>query len=99
MVLPPKQVPHLAAAGKTGNNHFASLHPHPHVHAWYEERVTVPAELPFKPLTYPYPLSHRDLSCELYISVAPFRMEMGAKPGLLKEYRYPLLGDPFHFGA
>jgi hypothetical protein len=96
MVLPPEQVPHLTTAGKTGDDHFPPLHPYPDINAGNKECVTVPAELSLEPLADPHALPHRYPACELYIPVTPFGVKMGGEPGLLEEYRYPLVCNTFH---
>lgn len=50
------------------------MYPYTHIPSWYEKRIAVMAELPTEPRINTYPLAHGNLSCDIDITIAPFRM-------------------------
>jgi hypothetical protein len=71
---PHQTITGLFIAGKAGNNHIAPVYPYTHIPSRYKKRIAVMAELPTVIRIHTDPLAHGNLTCDSYITIAPFRM-------------------------
>jgi hypothetical protein len=92
---PPQAVSGLFITAMAGNNHIAPVNPYPHIPSRYEKRITVMTVLATEIPVNSDPLAHRNPSCDIDITVAPFWMCTKFLLCLFKQDLNTLPGDLF----
>lgn len=80
-------------AGSAGHHDIPAVDPDPHILPRHEIDITMMAEPAPEFTIDPYPLAHRDLPCQIHITVAPFGMVSISQSRLLEEYANTFPGD------
>ena len=78
-----------------GYNHIATVYPHPHIPSRHEKCITVTAVLATELPIDPDSLAHSNLSCNIDVTIATFRMCTKFMPCLFEQDLNALPGDPF----
>ena len=78
-----------------GYNHIATVYPYPHIPSRHEKCITVMAVLATELPIDPDSLAHSNLSCNIDVTIATFRMCTKFMPCLFEQDLNALPGDPF----